>query len=91
VPGNLFLILKRHAEQLAELTSDEAASLGPLIQNVCAALTEALHPVKIYVASYGEGVRHIHFHLIPRTLAMPLGMERCFSLNNGEGCSISLG
>ncbi len=78
VPGNLFLILKRHAEQLAELTSEEAASLGPLIQNMYAALAYLLHPVKMYVASYGEGVQHIHFHLIPRTLAMPVGNGAVF-------------
>lgn len=72
-PGNLFLILKRHCEQLADLTPEETASLGPTIQKVCAALTSVLHPVKIYVASYGEDVKHIHFHIIPRTSAMPAG------------------
>ena len=44
--GNLYLILKRHCEHLADLTPEEAVSLGPVIQSVCAALTHVLQPAK---------------------------------------------
>jgi diadenosine tetraphosphate (Ap4A) HIT family hydrolase len=27
----------------------------------------------VHVASWGEGVRHVHFHVLPRTAAMPRG------------------
>ena len=78
VPGHLFLILKRHCEHLADLAPEEAGALGPIVQKTCAALTQVLHPVKIYVASYGEGVKHIHFHVIPRTASMPAGHGAVF-------------
>ncbi len=73
VRGNLFLFLKRHCEELADLTKEEAASLGPTIQRTCKAIEIVLQPERIYVASYGEGVRHIHFHITPRTASLPSG------------------
>jgi diadenosine tetraphosphate (Ap4A) HIT family hydrolase len=91
VPGNLFLILKRHCEHLADLTPEESASLGPIIQKVCVALTQVLHPVKIYVASYGEGVKHIHFHFIPRTSAMPAGNGAVFLSQQWKALLYQLG
>jgi diadenosine tetraphosphate (Ap4A) HIT family hydrolase len=89
--GNLFLILRRHCEHLAELTPKETASLGPIMQKVCAALTHVLHPVKIYVASYGEGVQHIHFHIIPRTTAMPVGNGAVFLSHQWKAFLYQLG
>jgi diadenosine tetraphosphate (Ap4A) HIT family hydrolase len=64
--GFLILKLKRHCEQLAELTPAEAAALGPAVGAACRALAEALAPAKVYVASFGDGVQHIHFWLLPR-------------------------
>jgi diadenosine tetraphosphate (Ap4A) HIT family hydrolase len=42
--GFLIIKLKRHCEQIAELTAEEASTLGPIIQTTCQALTETLHP-----------------------------------------------
>ena len=64
--GFLVLKLKRHCEQMAELTPAEAAALGPAIRAACGALRAVLAPAKVYVASFGDGVRHIHFWLLPR-------------------------
>jgi len=64
--GYLILKLKRHCEHLAELTPAEAAALGPMIRETCLALTRVLQPARIHVASWGESVKHIHFHIIPR-------------------------
>jgi ATP adenylyltransferase len=38
--GFLIIKLKRHCENLAELLSEEASSLGPVIQATSSALTE---------------------------------------------------
>ena len=91
VPGNLFLILKRHCEHLADLAPEEATALGPTMQKVCAALTQVLHPVKIYVASYGEGIKHIHFHVIPRTASMPAGNGAVFFYQQWRALLYQLG
>ena len=40
----MIIKLKRHCEHLAELTPEEAASLGPVLQSTCAALTKVLQP-----------------------------------------------
>ncbi len=63
-----YLIIKptRHVEHLADLTPAEAAGLGPVLQRTSAALARVLHPAKIYALSLGEGVRHVHFLVIPR-------------------------
>ncbi|MBD2451277.1 HIT family protein [Nostoc sp. FACHB-152] len=71
--GYLIIKLKRHCEHLADLTPEEAISLGAVMQNTCLALSLVIKPAKIHVCSWGEQVKHIHFHVIPRTANMPVG------------------
>lgn len=75
IPMAGWLVLKpiRHVESIAELTAEESASLGPLLQWVTAAMTGVLAPAKIYVCMFAESLDcpHIHFHLIPRTPDVP--------------------
>ena len=73
VPLRGWLILKprRHVEHLAELEEGEAAALGPLISKVSAAMMSALGAERIYVASFGEIVRHVHIYFVPRYPDMP--------------------
>ena len=75
VLGYSFIVLKRHCEHLAELTPEEALTFGPIMQKTCLALSRVLQPkpAKIYVSSWGEGVKHIHFHVLPRAPKMPAG------------------
>lgn len=74
-PGFLIAKLKRHCEHLSELTPAEAAALGPLLRLTCQALTDVLGPAKVYVCSLGDGVKHIHFWLLPRPPDMRPGMH----------------
>jgi ATP adenylyltransferase len=73
--GFLIVKLKRHCEHLAELTPDEASALGPIIQTACSALTELLDPAKVYVCSFGDGVKHIHFWVLPCPREMRPGLH----------------
>jgi diadenosine tetraphosphate (Ap4A) HIT family hydrolase len=73
--GFLIVKLKRHCEQLTDLTPAEAASLGPVLQATCQALTQVLQPAKVYVCSFGDGVKHIHFWVLPRPSEMRAGMH----------------
>ena len=73
VRGYLIIKLKRHCEHLAELTPEESRALGGIIQSTCLALSKVIKPDKIHVCSWGEEVKHIHFHVIPRTRDMPVG------------------
>ncbi len=74
-PGFLMIKLKRHCMHLADLTAPEAASLGRVIQVTSQALTEVLHPAKIYVCSFGDGSAHIHLWVLPRPPEMKPGMH----------------
>ena len=78
IPGYLFIILKRHCENITQLTKEEADALGPTIKRTCEAIEHVISPERIYVASYGEGVKHIHFHITPRTASMPAGNGAVF-------------
>ena len=72
-PGELFVILRRHAESIGALTAPEAASLGPLLRAGVSAIEGVVVPERVYAASYNERVRHVHFYLLPRTRALPAG------------------
>jgi diadenosine tetraphosphate (Ap4A) HIT family hydrolase len=80
-PGYLFVVLKRHCEHIADLAAGEAASLGPTTRLTCQALRAALSPAteKVYVCSFGEGVKHVHFHVIPRLPGVPGGVMPFFT------------
>ncbi len=76
--GFLIVKLKRHCEHVADLTPAEAASLGSVLQATCQALTRVLNPAKVYVCSFGDGVKHIHFWVLPRPPDMRPGMHPVF-------------
>jgi diadenosine tetraphosphate (Ap4A) HIT family hydrolase len=72
-PGELIVKTRRHCESLAELTGDEAASLGPVLHAAVHALERVVVAERIYAVSFNERLRHVHFLLLPRTAAMPRG------------------
>jgi len=72
-PGELIVKLRRHAESLAELTPQEAAAMGPVLRAAVAAVERVVRPERVYVACYGERLRHVHFFLLPRTTGLPAG------------------
>jgi len=74
-PGFLVIKLKRHCEHVAELTPEEAAALGPVVRDTCLAVREVIHPAKVYVCSFGDGVKHVHFWVLPRPPGMRPGMH----------------
>ena len=64
-----WLIVKplRHVTAFADLTDDEAATFGPLVRRVMAALQRVTGAEKVYLCLFAEasGFVHLHFHLIP--------------------------
>ena len=63
--GHLMVTPRRHVADFAGLTPDEARSVGAAIQQHSAAL-KALGAARVYVATVGHGVDHLHVHLLPR-------------------------
>lgn len=91
LPGWLVLLPQRHLMALDELTTEEAADLGPLLSAVTSALREIAHCSKTYVALFAEaeGFQHLHFHVIPRPpeLAAEFRGPRVFGLLGGDPSS----
>jgi diadenosine tetraphosphate (Ap4A) HIT family hydrolase len=65
-PGFCRVILERHAPEMTDLDEAERARLMGVVFAVEAALRELLHPDKVNLASLGNVVPHVHWHVIPR-------------------------
>ena len=72
-PGDLIVKARRHTASLADLTAAEAAALGPVLRAAVRVVERVVAPERVYVASYNERVRHVHFFILPRTAALPSG------------------
>ena len=73
IAGPAFLILKRHCENFNDLTRDELHAMSDTMQLISRAYQPVLHPEKVHFGLYGEGVKHIHLHVLPRTADLPPG------------------
>jgi diadenosine tetraphosphate (Ap4A) HIT family hydrolase len=73
LPGWLVLVVRRHIEAVDELTDEEAAELGYLLQRTSLALKEITGCVKTYVMQFAEMAEHphVHFHVVPRMADLP--------------------
>ncbi|MBN2048092.1 MAG: HIT domain-containing protein [Anaerolineaceae bacterium] len=69
--GEGFIGLKRHCEQMAQLTDEEVRLLGEMMRRVDRAYREALSAEQVHFGIYGEGVRHLHVHVFPRGAGLP--------------------
>jgi diadenosine tetraphosphate (Ap4A) HIT family hydrolase len=72
-PGELIVKARRHVDSMASLTPEEARALGPILKAAVGAIERVIRPERVYVASYNERVRHVHFFLLPRTSSLPAG------------------
>jgi diadenosine tetraphosphate (Ap4A) HIT family hydrolase len=73
LPGWLVLVLRRRLTSIADLTDEEAMTLGRLIRDASAALVVATGCAKTYVAQFAEHPLHphVHFHVVPRPPDLP--------------------
>ena len=65
-PGFCRVILNRHIKEMTDLPAAERQRLMAVVFAVEAALREVLDPDKINLASLGNMVPHLHWHVIPR-------------------------
>jgi diadenosine tetraphosphate (Ap4A) HIT family hydrolase len=65
-PGFLRVILNAHVKEMADLPPAEQAALMQVVFAAEAALVEVMRPDKINLASLGNVVPHLHWHVIPR-------------------------
>ena len=65
-PGFCRVILNAHVGEMTDLAPDERQRLMAVVFAVESALRELLEPDKINLASLGNIVPHLHWHVIPR-------------------------
>ena len=65
-PGFLRVILNAHAKEMTDLSAADQTALMQVVFAAEAALREVMQPDKINLASLGNVVPHLHWHVIPR-------------------------
>ena len=64
--GYCVLLLKRHAVELYELTSEEANAFMRDMQSASKAIHEVTAAVKLNYEIHGNTIPHLHLHIFPR-------------------------
>lgn len=64
--GYSFVTLKWHKEELFQLTDKERKSFLEDMSTIARSLSEAFKPDKMNYELLGNGMPHLHWHLIPR-------------------------
>jgi diadenosine tetraphosphate (Ap4A) HIT family hydrolase len=68
--GTLIVRPHRHIERVGELSEQESAELGPLLQRAAAVVDELVRPAQVYACLWSHHERrpgHIHFVVQPAT------------------------
>jgi diadenosine tetraphosphate (Ap4A) HIT family hydrolase len=69
--GHIFVESQRHVPELADLTEREAQAIGLYISRVARALLQAEGMEHVYSFFVGDGVPHVHIHVIGRRPGAP--------------------
>lgn len=65
-PGFCRVIWHDHVREMSDLSRDERLLLNEAVFLVEQAVREVMRPLKVNVASLGNVVPHLHWHIIPR-------------------------
>lgn len=65
-PGFCRVVLERHVKEMTDLAPAERNRLMNAVFATEAALRELLSPRKVNLASLGNAVPHLHWHVVPR-------------------------
>ncbi|MEO6125841.1 MAG: HIT domain-containing protein [Ilumatobacteraceae bacterium] len=73
VEGWLVLVARRHITSVADMSDEEAGTLGPIIREVSRSLQVVLDCDKTYVVQFAEHPNHphVHVHVIARARNLP--------------------
>jgi len=65
-PGFARVIWKDHVREVSDLADEERLLLNDAVWKLELAVREVMQPLKVNVASLGNVVPHLHWHVIPR-------------------------
>ena len=84
-PAYCRVILNAHRKEMTDLTEAERARLMKTVFVVERVLRELLEPEKINLASFGNMVPHLHWHIIPRFAGDPHFPNPVFGARQRDG------
>lgn len=84
-PGFCRVILNAHRKEMTDLAEAERARLMNIVFVVERVLRELLAPEKINLASFGNMVPHLHWHIIPRFADDPHFPNPVFGARQRDG------
>lgn len=70
--GHVFIEMNRHISGLADMSVEEAAEVGKYQMVVSKVFSRFFDAEHIYSFVFGDGVDHLHIHLIPRYRGAPI-------------------
>jgi len=76
-PGFCRVILNRHAAEMTDLPELEQHALMSVVLAVEGVLRAVMRPDKINLASLGNVVPHLHWHVIPGSATTPTSRRPC--------------
>ena len=65
-PGYCRVVWEAHVKEMTDLEEDDRTHLMDVVFAVESVLREQLEPVKVNLASLGNHVPHLHWHIVPR-------------------------
>lgn len=83
-PGFCRVILNAHVKEMTDLQPAERRRLMEVVFAVEAAVREVVRPDKINLASLGNMVPHVHWHVIPRWVDDPNFPDSIWSAERRE-------
>lgn len=69
--GWLLLDARRHLGGPLDFLPHEASRWGPVVQQASRLVQQLSGCERVYLIAFGEGARHLHLHLIPRSANEP--------------------
>ncbi len=87
-PGFCRVILNEHAKEMTDLPESDRARLMSIVCAVEGVLRELLQPEKINLASLGNVVPHLHWHVIPRFSDDPHFPSSVWSARQRDGARL---
>ena len=64
--GRCIVMLKGHKTEYFQMTPEENAGYFAELSKVAKAIYDLYHPDKLNYATYGDGVPHVHVHVVPK-------------------------
>lgn len=90
-PGFCRVIWNEHVAEMSDLAAEDRAHCMAVVNAVELALRETLQPAKINLASLGNMVAHLHWHVIPRFRDDPQFPQPLWGLRQREGAATRAG